>query len=450
MNNSAYGLILGTILEIMNFAPIEAQESKIIFTEKNTARPTAAQSRLWIINSDGSELEKLADSVSTSTRQISKALFSPDGNMITFQSTDGMQKIINLKGEILYEFKGGGRSDEDFVWTLDGKKILCGKYVDGLYEFNLEKDTLIKIRKTNGYTYDHNPVFSPDMKKIIFTHHAFESYFFNYLWDATGTKLITSSTLSGVRTGYDEQLDLTWMTDSTMLFRVPSKKIISYYNINSGEGKNFLLSTAFRTIEVSEDKNSVAVIPTLTTEKLSFADISSMTSDTLRLKSTNLDNVVAMAYSADNKIFCISKGGKELYTFDGEMNKHLLLKALNPADSIGTIEFIDWDSKPVKASDLGEIEGGPTAIQKIPESVLKKYPNPFNSIINLEYELNKNSDVILRIYSISGRKESEIVEKNRKPGAHILQYDGSKLNTGIYIYQLQTGDKVSSGRIVKQ
>jgi hypothetical protein len=386
MKKLLFGILLATALA---FGHAQAQDnSKILFTERNYNRPSSIQTRLWIVNPDGSELKKLSDSISNTNREISKASFSPDGNMITFQSVDGKQKIIDLDGKELYSFNGGNRSNEDFVWTPDGKAILCGKYVDGLYKFNLENDTLIRIKKTLGFTYDHNPVMSPNLEKIIFTHHEYEKRYYNYVMDTAGTRLITSSYGNDtIFTSYDEQLGLTWMDDNNMLFTIPSKDVIGYFSVDSVKGRNFFPGTDFKSVEVSQDRKSIAIVPSPYTKGLAFVDIASLDSDSLKITDTDIDGMLAMTYSSDNKIFCISqdKWGsapydpdrRGLFTYDENMNRHLLLRTANLNDSIGNIEFIEWNSKPVKTSDLGVMDPlkyshsvNGHALSSIPEKII--------------------------------------------------------------------------------
>jgi hypothetical protein len=66
------------------------------------------------------------------------------------------------------------------------------------------------------------------------------------------------------------------------------------------------------------------------------------------------------------------------------------------------------------------------------------YPNPFNPITKIKFDLPKASVVKLSIYDILGREVVKIFDGNFEAGAYEMNFDGSKLSSGIYFYQLQT------------
>ena len=76
------------------------------------------------------------------------------------------------------------------------------------------------------------------------------------------------------------------------------------------------------------------------------------------------------------------------------------------------------------------------------EFVLKQnYPNPFNPVTNIEFTLTNDTKVVLNIYNVLGEKLFEVLNKNLNAGLHTIQFDGKYLPSGIYFYELKTGNK---------
>ena len=71
-------------------------------------------------------------------------------------------------------------------------------------------------------------------------------------------------------------------------------------------------------------------------------------------------------------------------------------------------------------------------------SLSQNYPNPFNPETTIEYKIPSTSFVNLSIYNNLGELVSELVNKNQSSGIYNVEFDGSKLNSGIYFYVLRT------------
>ncbi|MBM3713087.1 MAG: T9SS type A sorting domain-containing protein [Actinobacteria bacterium] len=74
------------------------------------------------------------------------------------------------------------------------------------------------------------------------------------------------------------------------------------------------------------------------------------------------------------------------------------------------------------------------------EISISNYPNPFNPITNLIYTLLKYSMVNIKIYSSIGEFIIELVNESKDKGIHNIQFDGSKLPSGVYYAILRTND----------
>jgi uncharacterized delta-60 repeat protein len=64
-------------------------------------------------------------------------------------------------------------------------------------------------------------------------------------------------------------------------------------------------------------------------------------------------------------------------------------------------------------------------------------PNPFNPTTALSYELRVASYVSLIIFDTSGRTVATLADGWQEIGTHEVTFDGSKLASGVYLYQLE-------------
>jgi hypothetical protein len=70
----------------------------------------------------------------------------------------------------------------------------------------------------------------------------------------------------------------------------------------------------------------------------------------------------------------------------------------------------------------------------------QNYPNPFNPLTTILFSLAKKETVKLKIYDITGREVKTLVEGEYDAGDYKVEFNASKLSSGIYFYQITAGD----------
>jgi len=90
------------------------------------------------------------------------------------------------------------------------------------------------------------------------------------------------------------------------------------------------------------------------------------------------------------------------------------------------------------------------------ESVIPKtfalhqnFPNPFNPITYLQYDLPIESHVNLKIYDMLGHEIAQLVSSKQSPGIKTVKWDardsmGRPVSAGVYLYQIQANDASSN------
>ncbi|HJM48056.1 MAG TPA: BspA family leucine-rich repeat surface protein [Candidatus Marinimicrobia bacterium] len=83
----------------------------------------------------------------------------------------------------------------------------------------------------------------------------------------------------------------------------------------------------------------------------------------------------------------------------------------------------------------------------------QNFPNPFNPITTLSYDLPKDSDVGLAIFDMLGNEVVTLVSAHQQAGFKSVQWDakdsmGRPVGGGVYLYQIKAGEFVQTKKMV--
>ena len=83
----------------------------------------------------------------------------------------------------------------------------------------------------------------------------------------------------------------------------------------------------------------------------------------------------------------------------------------------------------------------------------QNFPNPFNPITTLRYDLPENSYVNVIIYDMLGREVKTLVNQTQDAGYKSVIWDatndyGKPVSAGVYLYQIQAGEFVQTKKMV--
>ena len=74
------------------------------------------------------------------------------------------------------------------------------------------------------------------------------------------------------------------------------------------------------------------------------------------------------------------------------------------------------------------------------------YPNPFNPTTIISYSIPNSGFVTLKVYYILGAEIKTLVSAFQQAGTYSVNFDASKLSSGIYFYRLQVGSDFVEAR----
>ncbi len=80
-------------------------------------------------------------------------------------------------------------------------------------------------------------------------------------------------------------------------------------------------------------------------------------------------------------------------------------------------------------------------------SLHQNYPNPFNPTTIISLQLPSEQHISLKVYDLLGREIRVLVDGMLSGGSHSVQFDGSGLASGVYIYRVVAGDRVESRKM---
>lgn len=83
--------------------------------------------------------------------------------------------------------------------------------------------------------------------------------------------------------------------------------------------------------------------------------------------------------------------------------------------------------------------GGNISSPLLPQ-LYQNYPNPFNPLTTIEFYLHKKEFTVLKVYDILGQEVGKLVSKTLAAGKHRIMWDGNYLASGVYYYQIESGE----------
>ncbi len=78
----------------------------------------------------------------------------------------------------------------------------------------------------------------------------------------------------------------------------------------------------------------------------------------------------------------------------------------------------------------------------------QNYPNPFNPTTTITYSIPEDGFVNLAIYNLLGEKVATLVNQEKSTGVYTQEFDASNLPSGIYVYQIQVNNFISSQKMM--
>ena len=77
----------------------------------------------------------------------------------------------------------------------------------------------------------------------------------------------------------------------------------------------------------------------------------------------------------------------------------------------------------------------------------RNYPNPFNPLTTISYQIKEQRLVQLKVYDMLGREVAILVNGIKSEGSYSVDFDASNLPSGVYIYSLRANDFIQNNKM---
>lgn len=111
----------------------------------------------------------------------------------------------------------------------------------------------------------------------------------------------------------------------------------------------------------------------------------------------------------------------------------------NPSKQWGTTSAVIN----ITGTDESLIDISPTNFK-----LYNNYPNPFNPSTKIRYAIPQTAFAVLKVYSITGQEVATLINEEKTPGVYEVNFDATKLSSGVYIYRLQAGSFIDVKEMV--
>jgi len=168
-------------------------------------------------------------------------------------------------------------------------------------------------------------------------------------------------------------------------------------------------------------------------------------------------------YNLEAISFLNNQTGYAVGPRDGNLNG-MIFKTVNQGtnwtlDTITQYTLIDVISNGSDIWVVGENgkiyhSGNPLSITQSSSEAPKKfslaqnYPNPFNPTTHIAINIEKLADVRLVVYNMTGKEIQTLINEKLQPGIYKVNFDGSKLTSGIYFYTMTAGNFTDTKKMI--
>ena len=120
---------------------------------------------------------------------------------------------------------------------------------------------------------------------------------------------------------------------------------------------------------------------------------------------------------------------------------------------VGLVPFVSLEDCESSCNESVQVSSNQTFDYPVIFKLNNCYPNPFNPVTTLHYDLPENGFVNITIYDMLGREVKTLVNQTQDVGYKSVIWDATNdyskpVSAGIYLYQIQVGDYMQTKKMV--
>jgi hypothetical protein len=125
-----------------------------------------------------------------------------------------------------------------------------------------------------------------------------------------------------------------------------------------------------------------------------------------------------------------------------ERTYHYTDTELQPGKYYYRLKQIDFDGS-FEYSKIIEVE----IDSPVKFALSQNYPNPFNPATKISFQIPQKSFVTLIIYDVLGKEVVTLFNEEMEAGSYQKEFDAPGLTSGVYFYQLKSGEFTSTRKM---
>jgi len=172
-------------------------------------------------------------------------------------------------------------------------------------------------------------------------------------------------------------------------------------------------------------------------------------------RQTDFEGITLLIRSLDNSSFYSYNFGKEPGNYKISNIPYgtyeVIAQKIGFENAVSQIVTIDTLTNQIEGILITfNITGIEDEIINLPDQIelLPNYPNPFNPETRITFKLTVQAQVSLKIYNILGQEVVSLLNQTLPAGTHRVDFNGEKLNSGVYFYSLSAGNFVQTRKMI--
>ena len=159
------------------------------------------------------------------------------------------------------------------------------------------------------------------------------------------------------------------------------------------------------------------------------------------------DNSNIFYGGANDGLYISSNAGVNWYLYNNSFTLSKKVIGLSKDPGTGDTIIAATDKAVYKVWASFVVGNGANNKNVVKEYKLEQnFPNPFNPVTKINYSITNEGFVKIKVYDVTGKNISTLVNDFKNPGSYSVLFDGSKHVSGVYFYRLEIySNKIEEG-----
>jgi hypothetical protein len=108
----------------------------------------------------------------------------------------------------------------------------------------------------------------------------------------------------------------------------------------------------------------------------------------------------------------------------------------------------DWSEVWSFTTGSGDNIQNPDNSLSITSVLHQNFPNPFNPVTNITFDLAKTSPVKVIVYDLQGREIAKLLDASLNSGFYRISWNATNLPSGVYFYRMVTDNYIETKKLI--